>query len=280
MAECGVCGRGDQFLFVCEHCRNQFCDEHHSPGAHSCDAAPIMTAVHPDTSQSSTSGAATKTGSSLPSRSSVADRLRSQKLIPSATVLGLLIGAIFIGAVAGFALTELRPMGQGPGELLEDANPLAGGDTPAASAINETSVERRVTGRTNELRRSAGVQPAEYAPALAEIAQYHSRDMADRNYTGHVAPDGETVSDRFERFGYTCQAPSELVLRTELGRTIETANGSLRFTTNRELAAGILELWQQSEAHRKALLTPSWRRVGVGVVVTESDRVYVTLNAC
>lgn len=119
-----------------------------------------------------------------------------------------------------------------------------------------------------------------YDSRLSEIAAYHSRDMAANNYTGHTAPGGETVDDRFQRFAYRCDAVGELVLFTIYGQDLEYNGTTLDLGSPSNLAEGVVGVWRASPSHRGALLSESWERVGIDVAITDDGRVYVTLNAC
>jgi len=87
--------------------------------------------------------------------------------------------------------------------------------------------------------------------ALARAADEHSRDMLSRGYFGHNSAGG-SFADRLERFYSSANARSWAV-------------GENLLRTSRRLdAAGALELWMASPAHRRQMLSPAWRDVGIG----------------
>jgi uncharacterized protein YkwD len=183
-----------------------------------------------------------------------------------------------VGATDGVAPTD---QSSGVGEVLGRfdgaVDSLLGGALPGAGAsggdeIDSARVERLVHEYANRERREAGVDPVEYDAALAEIAAYHSRDMGQQGYVGHTSPDGESITDRFQRFGYACETNGEVIQwldYDELERTGEAA-----------IAQVIVENWMDSDLHRSFVLDGSWERQGVGVYLADSGRLYVTQNTC
>lgn len=113
--------------------------------------------------------------------------------------------------------------------------------------------------------------------------------MATRGYFSHTSPDGGTFADRYERFDYTCRAPTgdgsyltggENIAQTWYDTRVGTGEGTVRYTTADELARGIVTQWMNSQGHRENILTPEWRNEGIGIVVTEDGKVYATQNFC
>lgn len=317
MVGCEVCGAADRFLYRCEHCGGQHCEEHHPGDAHHCDEAPVDTSVidwgpPPDDLEEPTFEAEpprpqeqtpvepafeaetpqtqeqtpvdprvepepSQTQERTPVEPTLPraiDVVRPSSRVLVALILLLLASAAALGA---YALADpYLPDAEIPGFGGSGEGEPAG----AVEPVNETAVERLVIQEVNRFRSAQNRSMLSVDPELGTIARYHSEDMATGNYTGHVAPDGETVADRFDRFGYPCESPSEFVLFTEYGREIDLGETTTTFETQAELADGIVRLWRRSPPHREALLAASWERVGVGVVVTPSNRVYVTLNGC
>lgn len=278
MVGCGTCGTSDEFLFYCEYCRGRFCEAHQAPEAHSCLVGPVETGgIENESPPSADRTDVDAPRDETPPPPATSEGAWPRGWRPSAPVLvGVVAVLVLAAAGIGFALV---------GPSLDTAGlPAVGGigddSTSPSETVNRTAVEHRLFDGLNERRNEQGMPPVTYDGDLAAIAAYHSTDMADRSYVGHVAPDGETVRDRFDGFGYECTGASELVLYTIFGRDVEVEGDTLRFETEAELADGVLELWFRSSPHRTALLTDDWAAVGVGVVVTPEGGVYVTLTAC
>jgi uncharacterized protein YkwD len=113
--------------------------------------------------------------------------------------------------------------------------------------------------------------------------------MATRGYFSHTSPEGETFADRYEAFGYDCRAPTdgggyltggENIAQTWYDTPVRTDGGTVEYTTEEELARGIVTQWMNSPGHRDNILTAAWQNEGIGVYVTDDGKVYVTQNFC
>ena len=177
-----------------------------------------------------------------------------------------------------------------PGGLTEQA---VGTATDAESEINTTLVERAIHERVNEIRTERGLQPLDYSPALAEIAASFSRQMAREEFFSHVAPDGATFADRYDRFGYDCRVRTgenryatggENLAYTYAYAPVRTEAGVVSYDGNEtRIARGIVSGWMNSSGHRQNLLRPYWENEGLGVVLDPEDgrtQVVVTQNFC
>ena len=100
----------------------------------------------------------------------------------------------------------------------------------------------------NEEREAAGCSPVTVDDSLAEAAQRHSRDQAERGEMSHVGSDGSRVGDRATDAGYRWSSIGENV-----------ASG----TTSPERA---MQLWMQSSGHRKNILNCKFQHIGVAQV--------------
>jgi uncharacterized protein YkwD len=79
------------------------------------------------------------------------------------------------------------------------------------------------------------------------VARDYARDMWQRNYFGHVSPEGKSVADRLDEAGITFQVVGE---NLALAPTLTTAHIGL----------------MNSEGHRANILEPDFKRVGIGVI--------------
>lgn len=160
----------------------------------------------------------------------------------------------------------------------------------AAFDLSQKQLERGIHEATNDERGS----PLRFDATLSHIARYHSYDMARRDYFAHTSPDGETMGDRYERFGYDCRVPtenstyltgSENIAYTYAYTDIIGPDGKTIFhDSEQDVATGIVAQWMHSEGHRENILNSAWRREGVGVWATRDDRgdvrIYATQNFC
>ena len=162
-----------------------------------------------------------------------------------------------------------------------------------ASAPSLDHLAYAVHRRTNEVRASRGLPVLGWRGGLAGAADRHSLDMARRSYFAHRTPEGASPSDRARDVGLTCR------VRTSAGRTrvgvSENLFLSARYRSYRvlpsgarqyrwlgadEIAAQAVSAWMASPAHRRALLDPVSSGRGVGVAVSEDQRVYITDVLC
>ena len=202
-----------------------------------------------------------------------------------------LVGVVLAAAVLTTALVAGVA---GTSHVPDERTPrLAGGflsDGPAE--VNRTRLEYAVHREINRVRDERGRPPLEFDAGLREISRYHSRDMAEADYFAHDAPNGETLEDRYGRFGYDCRAPitdrryatsGENIAVTWYGVRVRSHDGTVRYDSAEAIAEGVVRNWMHSPGHRENLLREYWRREGVGVHLTERDgktTVYVTQNFC
>jgi len=122
---------------------------------------------------------------------------------------------------------------------------------------------------------------------LARIARYHSWDMAQRDYYAHESPKGKDPGDRYRRFGYNCDSgSSENIVKMYAFTDVEGPEGDTVYYDSADtLAAGVVDEWLHSDAHRENIMMPQWSRHGVGAWWVKNDEyggvtVYVTQNFC
>lgn len=90
---------------------------------------------------------------------------------------------------------------------------------------------------------------------LQKAARQHSVDMIRKNYFSHTSKDGTTFSQRVKNAGYTPRGMS--VYR--IGENIAGGSGSYASPMSRHKA------WMNSPGHRKNMLKPGFRHVGIGI---------------
>lgn len=159
-------------------------------------------------------------------------------------------------------------------------------------AIDRAETERYVHEYVNEERTERGLAPLEFDADLRAVARYYSARMAKEEFFAHTAPDGGTLSDRYDRFNYDCHVSvgdgrvatgGENLAHTYYEAPVKTDDGVEFYDTERELARGIVDGWMNSSGHRKNLLQSYWEREGIGVYAIEEGgrlRVYATQHFC
>ncbi len=110
-----------------------------------------------------------------------------------------------------------------------------------------------ILARTNALRLSQGRAAVVADPPLQAVAQAYADRMAAEGFFAHVAPDGSDVRQRLVSAGYRY---------TLAGENLGSASGPLAAHFSVE----------HSPAHRKNLLEPEHRRLGVGIASADDGQ--------
>ena len=128
-------------------------------------------------------------------------------------------------------------------------------DTPTdATASDATDT---VTCLVNAERSKRGLRPVTRDGDLNLAARKHARDMVRRGYFSHVSPGGSTLGDRLRAVDYGNGAG------WRAGEALGWGTGSLA-TPN-----SLVDEWLDSPPHRRILLDPGYRELGVGVAAGE-----------
>jgi len=158
---------------------------------------------------------------------------------------------------------------------------------------NSSILEKKIHDLINEQRRKNGLPPLNWDEELARIARYHSEDMAKRNYFAHESPEGEDLETRYKKFGYSCRIPvgnliysgAENILLTYVYESYyyDVLTGEITeyvFNTIDGIAYDTVNGWMSSEGHRRNILTPFFRKEGIGVYINLDGKIYITENFC
>ncbi|MFC7156285.1 CAP domain-containing protein [Halomarina halobia] len=198
------------------------------------------------------------------------------------------LGALAAGAssLAGCADLDLPPgdpsLPEVPGSPERDGPPPSVPEPTPTAGIDPVALERRVHDEVNDARGARDLGTLDFDTALRRIARYHSADMAKREYFAHESPEGETVEDRYDRFGYDCRAPTGAFEYATGGENLFYVGFAPSSLDEDAIARRAVEGWLESPGHRRNLLAEFWRREGIGVAVAEGVpvTVYVTQNFC
>ena len=117
---------------------------------------------------------------------------------------------------------------------------------PSSTHIDEAA-EAQMLALVNEERAKVGAPALILDPALTAAARLHSEDMWERQYFAHETPDG---TDPFARM-------------TVAGARFLYAGENIALAPSTQLAhTGLMN----SPGHRRNILDPKFRRVGIGVI--------------
>lgn len=134
---------------------------------------------------------------------------------------------------------------------------------PARSIAAVDQLESQVLAELNKIRREYGLVPLKLSRPLAIAADTHSKSMGTHGYFQHESRDGSEFWKRVKRFYGPAGSGNWSV-----GENLLWSSGELD-------AATALKLWMQSPGHRKVILTPRWREVGLSAVsVTAAPGVF------
>jgi uncharacterized protein YkwD len=159
------------------------------------------------------------------------------------------------GSVEGFTRVSLRPPRR--------AASAADGRATAAAPVQDRSLELRIFALVNRERRTHGLKPLDFSPALARAALKHSRAMAKQDFFDHQGR-GEPglfvrVADSGENAAY-------------VGENLYESTG----TATDELAEECVRMWMWSTGHRSVLLEPAFVKTGIAIGRSADGRNYVT----
>jgi len=124
----------------------------------------------------------------------------------------------------------------------------------SARATSMTKPEKQMLALINHTRAKHGLHKLKMVNTLERASRSHSREMVSRAYFSHSSFNGESFGARLIRFGYT-------------------TSGCTRWTVGEDIACGygpgatvkaIFRAWWHSPAHRRVILTKSFRNVGIG----------------
>lgn len=117
---------------------------------------------------------------------------------------------------------------------------------PTTSDAPQTGVEDEVVALANVERADSGCEPLRVDANLAQAAQEHSTDMAQRDYFDHTTPEGLTFGDRIVNAGYPTP-------------------GAENIAVGHQDAAAVMQGWMESDGHRANILNCDLKTIGVGL---------------
>lgn len=160
----------------------------------------------------------------------------------------------------------------------------------AAPGIDSRRLAETIHGLINRERQKMRLKPLPWDEGLHRVARDYSRDMAERRFFSHTDPDGGTFADRYRDNGIACTVRTgnvishggENIAQAGLCKSAYTKAGKTSYTwhTEKEIAAVVVKNWMASRGHRKNILSPQFRKQGIGVFITPERMVYVTQNFC
>ena len=121
--------------------------------------------------------------------------------------------------------------------------------TVPAAESGAKAFEAQVLTLCNKERARHGIKPLVMNEALSRVAQAKSEDMRNANYFSHQSPTYGSPFDMLKKFGIPYRTAGENIAKGQ--RTPDT----------------VVDAWLRSEGHRKNILNPNFKEMGVGYAV-------------
>lgn len=151
-------------------------------------------------------------------------------------------------------------------------------------------LEKKIHDLINAERKKKGLAALGWQESLNRIARRYSQDMSKRNFFAHNDPEGNSFLDRYKEEGFACRLRignttylgGENIAQDNLYKSVLYRNGVAYYdwNTEDEIAASIVNGWMNSKGHRENILTPYFKRHGIGLSISDDGKVYVTQNFC
>jgi uncharacterized protein YkwD len=138
--------------------------------------------------------------------------------------------------------------------LLALAAPTSSSSAPPRTISAVDALESGVLVELNAVRARHKLAPLRLSPSLSSAANAHSQAMADRGFFSHSSADGTAFWKRVQKYygssGYGYWSVGE----------------NLLWRSPSVDATEAVRMWLESPPHRKNLLSPQWREVGLAAV--------------
>ena len=131
------------------------------------------------------------------------------------------------------------------------ASPASAGK---AGVLGLPALNAQLIAQVNALRAREGLRPVRISPSLAAAAGRHSSQMAEHGFFAHRSADGSAFWRRIEHY-----YPLQGFRNWEVGENLLWASPGVD-------AREAVRLWLASPSHRRTLLDPRYREIGVAAV--------------
>jgi uncharacterized protein YkwD len=117
------------------------------------------------------------------------------------------------------------------------------------------AVASSLLAEVNRIRTANGLRPLVFSRSLTKAATAHAQALAASGQFTHAWPTNGKVFGTWIRSFYSAQ-----------GFRAWSAGENLLWASPGISPASAVQQWLASPAHRRVMLTPSWRDLGIGVV--------------
>lgn len=159
-------------------------------------------------------------------------------------------------------------------------------------AISQAAVELEFLSAFNEWRAEQGLSEVTVDSQLTALGREHSEYMAEHGRLTHAEAGGRTVEARYRERGLLpeCEIPiegsdryypgAENAAQTWIYTNVVTDNGTAYYDSAKDLARGLLRQWINSPGHRRPMVQPAVDEIGLGIVITDENAVWASLEFC
>jgi uncharacterized protein YkwD len=124
----------------------------------------------------------------------------------------------------------------------------------SGSKSSLVALQTGVLAQLNQIRRSNGLVPLRLNSRLSAAANQHNSEMLAKGYFAHNSADGSAFWKRVQRFYGS----------TSFGYW--SVGENLLWSSDNLDPKKALELWMASPEHKKNILTPGWREIGISAL--------------
>ena len=121
------------------------------------------------------------------------------------------------------------------------------GGSGGGGGYSPDSEERAFLDLINAYRRRHGAGNLTIENRLGAAADYHSEDMARKNYFSHNLANGDSATKNIERFGYT----NYRLVGENIAAGYESAKAAMH-------------AWEKSPEHDRNMREPAFKEIGIG----------------
>ena len=160
--------------------------------------------------------------------------------------------------------------------------------------IDISKLELKIHDLINIERQKMYLSLLSFNTEIRDIARGHSKDMSVRNFFAHETPDGKSPTDRalsanfaldnrswFKKLNSTQWQFGENIYQTNLYDSVYLINNIPTHYYWRDLetiAKKTVDGWMNSKEHRENIVLPLWKKEGIGVYISDDDKVFITQN--
>lgn len=167
-----------------------------------------------------------------------------------------------------------------------DASP----DRSSVPDIDITQLENKIHALINKERAKKGLSALLKDERLQKVARKYSQDMVKRKFFSHNDPDNRSFYDRYKAAGFQCCIRignttclgAENIAQAILYSSSFYKDGKTFYSWNTEdkIAESVVKQWMSSKGHKTNILTPYFKRQGIGVIFSDDGKAFITENFC